>query len=158
MKKLIFAALCGIATTASANAEPMKYPNWFDYQVAYEKHWAEQYGRAQPSELPRPYFECNYTKRVCLDGTASYLGGRMQAFLGVVLDGDDRKTIIAHVECRGNFQYCDNYSTGVSGRFGDTVTMPDMPRECVEEMAKTGAECRGYSLSLGNVDQEPHVK
>ena len=56
----------------------------------------------------------------------------MQAFVGAVVDGDDRKTVD-----------------------GESVTMPDMPSTCVEEMRKNGTKCKGYSFSLGNKQQAP---
>jgi hypothetical protein len=157
MKKLLTAtalavtlvtSACSDMSAADTSASGMKYPNWFAYQLAWINYWDEHYGDGHPSERARPYLDCSYTHRVCFDGHANYAGGRMQAFLGVIVDGEDRKKVLAHVQCRGNFESCENYDKGIDIK-GRQVTMPDMPITCVEEMAKNGTECRGYSFSLG---------
>jgi hypothetical protein len=152
LRKIAAASLVAFTAAMSpvqAQAAEMKYPNWFAYQQAWGAYWDEQYGGgARPGEGGRRYFECDYTARVCVEGRATYLGGRMEAFVGVVLDGEDRKTVLKHVMCRHNFRQCEDYDTGI-GMNGRAVTVPDMPSSCVEEMRKRGVRCKGYTFTLG---------
>jgi hypothetical protein len=139
-----------MATNMSAHAE-RKYPNWFAYAQASRENWDARYGDKLPAERGRPYFVCNYTTRTCLNGTSNYSAGHTH-FIGVVVDGTDRKTVLAHIACNLSLGRCENFDEGID-YYGKRVTLPDLPLSCVEEMRKSGAECDGYSSSLGVLDQ-----
>jgi hypothetical protein len=160
-KRLLLATAAILALTATAVAtEPttkMKYPNWFAYRIASGEYSDEHRSKEYAHERPLPYFACDYTSRTCVDGKAFYSGTApwlrqtrpiMEGFIGVVVDGNDRKTILKHIICQGNFTRCEDYDNGINIK-GQNVTVPDMPASCVEEMRKNGVRCKGYSSSLG---------
>jgi hypothetical protein len=157
-KFLIALCACTALIPAVASAKEyimdnskMKYPNWFAYQLAYRDYANTHRDKFGPYS-EEPYLACYYTERICFDGIAHYEAGSM-SFIGLVVDGDDRKTVLAHVDCGNSFQSCENYDTGTVN--GETVTMPAMPSWCVDEMRKNGTTCKGYSHSLGNKEQDP---
>jgi hypothetical protein len=150
MRKLLI-ALCACAAfipaMANAEASAMKYPNWYLYVLA-SNEWAEHQPPHRGDGSWHPYLDCNYTNRTCLKGLAGYdADGVLVDVLGMVVDGEDRKTVLAHVECRPQYG-CANFDTGINQN-GEEVTMPDVPSSCVEEMRKHGTKCKGYSLTLG---------
>jgi hypothetical protein len=150
LKKTLLATAIAVATITPAAAAEMKYPNWFAYDQASRADWDARYGDKYPGERSRPFFSCDYTPRTCLDGKISISAGDTY-FIGVVVDGTDRTTVLAHVACDWSprrAMSCADFDRGID-RNGKMVTMPDMPSSCVEEMRKSGIECEGYSSSLG---------
>jgi hypothetical protein len=78
------------------------------------------------------YFICDYTRQVCQRG---YRPSGMGIFLYTLLDGNDRRTEIAHFFCQG--PTCLSFDTGaVSGPDRlpgpvQGVVKDDMPQDCV---------------------------
>jgi len=139
LKKTLFATAIAVATITPAAAAEMKYPNWFAYAQASRADWDARYGDKHPAERSRPFFSCDYTPRTCLDGKISISAGDTY-FIGVVVDGTDRKAVLAHVACDWSprrAMSCADFDRGID-RNGKMVTMPDMPSSCVEEMRKSG--------------------
>jgi hypothetical protein len=140
---MAYAAAIAIALLLSADKAPagqleMKYPNWFAYQQAWLN---TRVGGDR-------YLRCDYTARLCLDGSMITGGGTM-VFVGVILDGNDRKTILRHIACYGDFDFCADFDRGIDPE-GRVVTLPDMPIACVEEMRQNGVvstsgPCKGYT-------------
>jgi hypothetical protein len=71
---------------------------------------------------PRPYFECDYTSRTCLQGR---IFGMRGGFVGVVL-AEDRHTVLAHLWCTDP-HLCINLDTGEG--FADNRHVPQLDRQ-----------------------------
>lgn len=143
--------LTAILAVSSVSAQTgMHYPNWFAFEQIAIHH----------ADFPvQPFFECNFTKNICVKGHALSGPYGVDLFVGVVLDGIDRKTELKHLKCWANFKYCDDYDIGVGYDHGLTprgrvITAPDMPAACVDLMRETGSwmrnsgPCKGYGLDF----------
>jgi hypothetical protein len=132
----IAAALIAILAPAKADS-PMKWPNWYAYQVAsMEKDYGGGF----------PYFQCDYTSRICVSGKISDTRGML--FVGVIL-AEDRRTVLKHIVCWENLRDCNDYDEGIQGynlhpEFQSRAAIADMPAYCVEAMRQRGERCRGY--------------
>ena len=84
MRKAVIALLVLItAGPATADAVP-RLPNEFEYW----RLWAE---------CGEPYLYCGHTTRTCMSGRIVY-----EHFVGWVIDANNRRTVVAHVRCKGN--------------------------------------------------------
>jgi hypothetical protein len=151
---LTIATLALLVTPVQAG---MKYPNWF----AFEMVWAEQKNIPPPY---RPYFQCHYTTQACLKGYAiNDPWGGIGNFVGVLLDGNDRKTELRHLWCTNNFDRCADYDVGLTA-FGKPISMPDMPLACVELLRTTGkfddrdGPCKGYDIGLNYFEEVDRIR
>ena len=126
MRKVAVALV--LITAGSAIADPVpRFPNDFEYW----RLWAE---------CGEPYLYCDYGTRTCMAGRIVY-----EHFVGVVIDGRNRQTVIAHVRCKGTA--CFNYDTGtlvIGGRPATYQMENDRPFTDVEEMRAQRA--RGCGL------------
>jgi hypothetical protein len=127
MRKAVIALLVLItAGQTMADAVP-RLPNEFEYW----RHWAE---------CGEPYLYCDHTTRTCMSGRIVY-----EHFVGWVIDANNRRTVVAHVRCRGNA--CFDYDTGtlvIDGRPAPYRIERDRPSSDVEEMRAQRA--RGCSM------------
>ena len=71
---------------------------------------------------PRPYFECDYPSRTCLQGP---IFGMRGGFVGVVL-AEDRHTVLAHLWCTDP-HLCIDLDTGEG--FADNRHVPQLDRQ-----------------------------
>ena len=126
MRKVAVALV--LITAGPAIADPvLRFPNDFEYW----RLWAE---------CGEPYLYCDYATRTCMAGRIVY-----EHFVGVVIDDRNRRTVIAHVRCKGSA--CFNYDTGtlvIGGRPATYQMENDRPFTDVEEMRAQRA--RGCGL------------
>lgn len=112
MRKAVIALLVLIgAGPAMADALP-RLPNEFQYW----RLWAE-------------CSYCDHTTRTCMSGRIVY------EHFGWVIDVNNRRTVVAHVRCKGIA--CFNYDTGtlvINGRPAPYRIEHDRPSSEVEEM------------------------
>ena len=92
MRKAVIALLVLIsAGPAMADAVP-RLPNEFEYW----RLWAE---------CGESYLYGDHTTRTCMSGRIVY-----EHFVGWVIDANNRRTVVAHVCCKGNA--CFDHDTG----------------------------------------------
>lgn len=92
------------------NGPTLKFPNTYTY-------WLLQ--MACPLLPDGEVFRCDYTSQTCMSGFTR--GG--SSFIGEVVSGDDRRTVLAHMVCTG---ICWNLDTGEAWQGNMRVPSQDL--------------------------------
>jgi hypothetical protein len=95
----------------------------------------------------QPVFECDYTSRTCFRG----FGMPSNGFVGDVLDGADRTTVLRHIKCMSGGKYCINLDSGDQFQTGIPLPgkYPELPTlsEVIAEYRTVHQRCPNFSLN-----------
>jgi hypothetical protein len=115
-------------TSEPESASRMKLQNLWRYEVELWDRCVRTYVN-RDDDVCATYFICDYTRKVCQRGYRSH----MFMFLYTLLDGNDRRTEIAHFFCAATT--CLSFDTGAVTDLNfpgeNNLVKDDMPQDCI---------------------------